>query len=147
MSDGRTSGNVTRRKTSPRRAERAGGFLETPVGRAEGGFEREHEKRHGHEGLRHDRASGGERQVDTNAVELGADEAASTEGEEQSDTTDNRGQHHRQRGERPHERLPRYSTRACTHASGTPRTMATAVADSEVTNERRRASSAGRLDN
>ena len=55
-SAGAMSGTVTRRNTVQRPApRRRGGVLVAPVHRAQGGLDGDHEERHGHERLGHDR--------------------------------------------------------------------------------------------
>ena len=86
-----------------RRAQRSRRVLEPRVELAQRGLDGDHEERHGDERLGDDDAGRGERQADVEpAVEVLADDAASTEREEQRDAADDRRQHHRQRAQRAH---------------------------------------------
>ena len=141
MSDGRIMGRVTRRKTcKPRRAERARRVLEPPIGGPERGLDGEDEEGHRDERLREDRAADMEGEVHARR-DRGTDRRAhflpSASRSAMPPTTG--GSTIGSRVSACTRLRPGYATRACTHASGTPRITAIAVAAIDVSSDSRNA--------
>src|SRR5450759_3000861 len=100
---GRSSGSVTRANTIQPLAPRARAASHSGVERAKAALNRDHQERHGDEGLGHHRGRGRERYLDAERlVEDGANEPFSTECEQESDAADDGREDHRQGGQRSH---------------------------------------------